>query len=92
MSTEKPDLNKAYSDTGDIRVLYDLITKYQYTDDEVSSVLNFYEPDDDGKIPEVEHIECILQYCKNGKISDKTMEAIKKSYPWRLDYITKLQE
>ena len=91
MNFEKPSLYQRWIDTGDIRVLYECITNYSYTIEEVSHVINFYEPDEFRKIPEVEHIETLLTYYpKKINISYSTMRAIKNSFPNRLDYIIKL--
>lgn len=56
MSLEKPSLYKEFDNTGDMRCLINLIEKYKYTDEEESEVINIYTPDENGKIPEVEHI------------------------------------
>ncbi len=87
MFTEKPSLFIEFSKNGDIRILIDLIKRYEYTDDEVSKVINFYVPDENGKIPEVEHIEVLLSYFPKSKITEETIYAIKKSFPNRLQYI-----
>ena len=83
MSLEKPNLKSEFCNNGDIRVILDLIQKYTYTDCEVEEVINFYEPYIDDYIPEVEHIEVLIQYFKNSKITDATMSAINKSFPER---------
>lgn len=93
MTTEiRPSLKDAFCKTGDIRVILDLIKKYDYSEKEVSEVINVYEPYEDGTIPEVEHIEALLVYFPKVKISDETMKAIKLSFPNRLIYINKLQK
>ena len=50
--------------------------------------MNFYEPNEDGKIPEAEHIEVLYSYFPNCKISEATMAALKKSWPYVYDKIT----
>lgn len=90
MLSGKPSLYINFVNTGDIRVLIDLIEKYDYTNDEASEVINIYTPDKCGKIPEVEHIEVLLSYFPNSKILDHTIIAIKKSFPNSFDYIKKL--
>ena len=90
-SNQKPSLKQTFEESGDTRVLIDLIEKYDYTDDEASEVINIYEVDDNDKIPEVEHIEVILSYFPNSFISQKTFNAIKNSFPNELEYINKLR-
>lgn len=92
MSFNKPSLFRTFIDTGDIRCLIDLIEKYKYTDEEVSEVINVYIPDENGKIPEVEHIEVLLTYFPKAKITNETMSSIKNSYPNSVEYITILQK
>ncbi len=91
MSFEKPSLYNTFTNTGDIRNIVDLINKYDYTDEEVSDVINVYEPYEDNCIPEVEHIEVLLSYFPKSKISHNTMNAIKKSFPNRVEPILELQ-
>ncbi len=91
MSFEKPSLYNKYVD-GDIRGVIYLIEKYSYTNEEVSEVINIHEPDENGQIPEVEHIEVLLEYFPNSTLSEKTIDAIKKSFPHRLEYIMKLKK
>ena len=88
---EKPSLKQQFNEHGDIRILIDLIEKYNYTNDEVSDVINIYEPDKDGKIPEVEHIRVLLSYFPKSNITEKTINAIQNSYPNELIYINKLR-
>ena len=78
---EKPSLRDEWAKSGDIRVLYHLIENYDYTDEEVSEVINYYEPYENDYIPEVEHIHVLLLYFPTSKISENTMNAIKKCYP-----------
>jgi len=87
---EKPSLKEEFI-KHDIRVVIDLIEKYNYTDDEASEVINVYEPYEDGHIFEVEHIEVILSYFPKSTITEETMKAIKKCYPHELDYINRLR-
>lgn len=91
MSSEKISLYSAFKDSGDIRVLIDLIERYEYTDEEASKVINIYEPYENNRIPEVEHIEVLLSYFPKSKISENTMNAIKSSFPGSIEHITKLQ-
>ena len=88
---EKPSLKHVFNESGDIRVLIDLIKKYNYTDDDASEVINIYEPNYNGMIPEVEHIEVMLSYFPNSLISSETLNAIKNSFPNELEYINKLR-
>ena len=83
----KPNLLNAYSESGDVRVLLHLINNYTYTNKEISEVLNMYEPYDDNTIPEVEHIEILLQYFPNAKINNATLHAIRNSWPNRFPII-----
>jgi hypothetical protein len=92
MSFEKPSLYNTFTTTSDIRCIIDLINKYDYTDEEVSEVINIYEPYEDNNIPEVEHIEVLLMYFPKSIISHNTMNAIKKSFPDRVEPILKLQK
>lgn len=92
MSSEKPNLKVDFQSNGDIRSLYDLISKYQYTDEEASEVINIYEPYTNNSIPEVEHIEFLLGYFPNSKISESTLSAIQYSFPNRLPVILKLKK
>lgn len=80
-----------YNIAGDIRVLFDLIHKYDYTVKEISDVINMYEPYKNNNIPEVEHIEVLLMCCPKGVISNNTINAIKNSFPNRVKRILKLQ-
>lgn len=91
MSIEKPSLLDTFVANGDIRCTIDLITKYDYTNEEASEVINVYEPYKNCCIPEVEHIETILHHFPKARISDDTMDAIKQSFPNRVEYILKLQ-
>ena len=88
---EKPSLYETFNNTSDIREIIDLINKYDYTDEEVSEVINIYEPYENNYIPEVEHIETLLMYFPKSKISYNTMNAIKNSFPDRVKYILELQ-
>ena len=92
MTFEKPSLYKEFVISGDIRCLMALVEKYNYTDEEVSKVINIYNPDEFGRIPEVEHIEVLLSYFPKSVISEQTMCAIKTSFPNRFEYITKLRK
>ncbi len=92
MMCDKPSLYNEFVNTGDVRGLILLIEKYKYTDEDASEVINLYKPDENGSIPEVEHIEVLLKYFPNAKITKETMNAIKNSFPDRTEYITKLQE
>jgi hypothetical protein len=91
MSFVKPSLYDTFKMKSDIRVIIDLINKYDYTDEEVSEVINIYEPYEHYHIPEVEHIEVLLMYFPKSKISHNTMNAIKNSFPDRVEPILKLQ-
>ena len=91
MTFNKPNIYTEFIRMGDTRYLIDLIENYKYTDEEVSEVINIYKPDENGRIPEVEHILTLLVYFPKAKISDETMDAIKISYPDTFKYITKLQ-
>lgn len=91
MSFEKPELYGAFINSGDIRMLIDLINKYEYTDEDVSKVINAYEPYENNHIPEVEHIEVLLSYFPKSKLTNDTMKAVEHSFPNRLKYIQKLQ-
>ena len=91
MSFEKPSLYTTFNTTSDIRGIIDLINKYEYTDEEVSELINIYEPYEDNNIPEVEHIEVLLMYFPKSKISHNTMDAIKNSFPDRVKPILDLQ-
>ena len=90
MSFEKPSLYRAFVTSGDIRVLMDLMNTYKYTDEDVSEVINCYEPYDNDFIPEVEHIETLLAYFPNSTVSNNTMKAIQTSFPNRAGYILQL--
>jgi hypothetical protein len=91
MNFEKPSLYQEYLNRGDVRTLSDYINRFQYTIEEVSEVINFYEPDEFNKIPEVEHIETLLtHYQKKINISYFTLRAIKNSFPKRFPYIVEL--
>ncbi len=92
MSSEKPSLYEEFVKTGDIRRLIFLVEQHHYTDEEASEVINIYTPDENGEIPEVEHIDALLRYFPKAKISGETMEAIKYKYPHTAEYINKLQE
>lgn len=87
----KPSLKQTFIESVDIRVLIDLISKYDYTDDEAPEVINIYELDENGKIPEVEHIEVMLLYFPNSNISQNTLDGIKNSFPNELEYINRLK-
>ncbi len=89
-ATSKPSLHDTYVETGDLRIICDLIEKYSYTNEEVSEVINIYEPYDDDGIPEVDHITVLLRHFPKGNVSQNTLDAIKKSFPNRLEYILKL--
>ncbi len=91
MSFEKPSLYNTFNTTNDIRVIIDLIHKYDYTDEEASEVINIYEPYEYQTIPEVEHIEVLLAYFPKSIISHNTMNAIKNSFPDRVKPILELQ-
>ena len=91
MSIEKPSLVKEYETTADIRVIINLINKYNYTDEEANEVINIYEPYENDYIPEVEHIETLLLYFPNSRVSNNTMNAIKKCFPHMVEPILKLQ-
>lgn len=91
MSFEKPSLYDTFIASGDIRVIIDLINKYDYTDEEASEVINIYEPYENHHIPEVEHIEVLLMYFPKSKISHNTINAIKNSFPNRVKPILELQ-
>lgn len=92
MSFVKPSLYDAFMSTGDIRNLIDLINKYNYTIEEVSEVINIYEPYEDNYIPEVQHIEVLLMYFPKSIISPNTMYAIQKCFPNRVEAILELQK
>jgi hypothetical protein len=64
-----------------------LLKTCEYTNEEVSEVLNIYEPYNNNQIPEVEHIEVLLQHYPNAKISNATLHAIKNSWPNRFPII-----
>lgn len=87
MNTEKSNLKQVFSNTGDIRYIIDLFNKYQYADDDVSELINFYSPYENNYIPEVEHIEVVLQYYPNCSISKETLKAVEISFPERYKYI-----
>jgi hypothetical protein len=87
---EKPSLYNVYLNSGDIRIIIQLIEKYDYTDEEVSQIINIYEPYEDNRIPEVEHIGVLLSYFPNSFISQNTMNAVKNSFPDTYDYIQKI--
>jgi hypothetical protein len=89
-SFEKPSLYNVYLNSGDIRIIIHLIEKYDYTDEEVSQVINIHEPYEDNRIPEVEHIGVLLSYFPNSFISQNTMDAVKNSFPDTYDYIQKI--
>ena len=88
MNIEKPNLKQVFSNTGDIRCIIDLFDKYQYTDDEACELVNFYSPYENNYIPEVEHIEVVLQYYPNCVLSTQTLKAVEISFPERYKYIT----
>jgi hypothetical protein len=91
MNFEKPSLYQNYVNRGDVRVLYQLITEFSYTVEEVSEVINCYELNYSFQIPEVEHIETIVTYYPNKiNISGFTLKSIANSFPERLEYIIKL--
>lgn len=92
MLCEKPSLYNEFVKNGDVRILYDLIQTYNYTNEEVSEVINIYEPDESGRIPEVEHIEMLLSLFPKSALSVKTINAILKSFPDRYVYIIELQK
>jgi hypothetical protein len=83
----KPNILDAYSDSGDIRVLHDLLITFSYTNEEISEVLNMYESYDNNTIPEVEHIELLLRFYPNAKINNATLHAIRNSWPNRFPII-----
>lgn len=88
MTSVKQSLYETFCNSGDIRGLIQLIEQYDYTDDEASEVINnVYTPDEHGIIPEVEHIEVMLWYFPQSYVSSDTMNAIKRSYPWRVEHI-----
>lgn len=91
MSCEKPSLYNTFLNSGDIREVIYLINKYDYSEEEVSNVINFYEPYKNEYIPEVEHIEILLSYFPKSKISNNTMKTIENSFPSRISYIKDLQ-
>jgi hypothetical protein len=91
MSETKKSLKEEFISSGDIRVILDLIQQYKYTDEEVGEVINIYEPYTNNQIPEVEHIEVLLQYFPNSKVSEETMNAIKCGFPNEYNYIKQLQ-
>ena len=90
MSETKRSLKEEFISSGDIRVILNLIQQYEYTNEEVSEVINIYEPYIDNQIPEVEHIIVLLQHFPNSKVSEETMNAIKHSFSNEYDYIKKL--
>lgn len=93
--SERVPLLDIFSETGDIRELIYLIEKYAhtdpYTEKDASEVINMYEPYENNHIPETEHIEVLLQYFPHSKISDNTMNAVKNTFPDRVDCIIRLQ-
>jgi hypothetical protein len=91
MSFNKPSLYNYYSEHGDVRGLVDLIEKYEYSNEEASEVINIYGSDENGKIPEVEHIEVLLLYFPKSIISQETFDAIQQSFPKRVEHIKELQ-
>ncbi len=88
----KPNLKKVFDDCRDTRFLDMLIKRYNYSTEEANEVINFYEPDKKGKIPEVEHIFFMLDRFPNAQISQKTMKAIEKSFPEMAEYIYRLKK
>ena len=89
MFGEKPSLLEEFVKHGVMRDLIQLIEKYDYTNEEVSLVMNVYEPYENNTIPEVEHIRVLLHYFPKSTISQETMAAIKNSYPDSFEYITR---
>ena len=87
MNTEKPNLKQVFSNTGDIRYIIDLFDIYQYTDDEVSELVNIYLLYENNYIPEVEHIEVVSQYYPNCALSNQTLKGVEISFPERYKYI-----
>lgn len=88
MTFEKQSL----MESGDNRVLLELLQKFHFTLEEVTNAINIYEPYQDNHIPEVEHIEIILAFYPNAHISHNTMKAIIHSFPHRLQHILHLQQ
>lgn len=86
----KPSLIEEFQNNGDIRVIIDLVKKYKYTDDEASELINYYKPYNINDIPEVEHIEVMLYHFPNALVTQSTLNAIKHSFPNRLEYILSL--
>ena len=89
MSFVPPSLFDNFKKNGDIRIIIQLIEKYTYNEKDIEDVIHIYEPYIDYFIPEVEHIEVLISYFPKSKISESTINAIKKSFPDRLKYILK---
>ncbi len=85
----KPNLHNEYIESGDIRCILDLLSKYTYDIDEINQIINFYEEYDD--LPEIEHICVLLQLYPNCTISDKTSKMIKQQWSHATDLIDKLK-
>ncbi len=51
MSETKRSLKEEFISSGDIIVILDLIQQHNYTNEEVSEVINIYEPYTDNQIP-----------------------------------------
>ena len=92
MSDEKPSLYNAFSECGDIRYIIQLLEQYSYNEEDASEVINCYEPDENGQIPEVEHIEVLVQYFPKSYVSSETMSAIRLNFPNMVECITNLMK
>jgi hypothetical protein len=87
----KPSLFEVFKNTGDIREIIDLMSKYNYSSNEISEVINFYEPYQNNIIPEIEHIETLLIYSPNSYISNNTLNAINICFPHSIKHILKIK-
>jgi hypothetical protein len=64
---------------GDARVLCDLIEKYEYTNEEVSEIVNIYD-NEELYLPEVEHIYAVIYKYPKVKFNLNVLKSLKLHY------------
>lgn len=80
---QRPNLEAIWHESGDVRVLWDIITTYTYTSDEVNELIETYAPyplNDNYALPTLEHIYTVMYHYPKCKISSETLEQIKRQY------------
>jgi hypothetical protein len=76
MTIVKPNLINMYHKY-DVRVLYDCLEKYEYTQEEINDVINncYKLVDKTDTIPEIEHILFLLYEFPHSNITEETFNA-----------------